>query len=130
MNKVILIGRLTKDPELKFTPGEGKAVTTFTIAIDRRTGKDGKKEADFIPCVVWGKQAEIIANYSGKGKQICVSGRIQTRNYDNKEGKKVYNTEVVADQVQIIDWVKAPDSKSFNCGPDMVQVYDEENPFN
>ena len=67
MNRVNLIGRLTKDPELRFTPGTGMAVSTFTIAVDRRANKDGKKEADFIPIVVWGKQGENVANYMSKG---------------------------------------------------------------
>lgn len=105
MNKVVLIGRLTKDPELKFTPGNGTAVATFTLAIDRRyPSKDGNKEADFIPVVVWGKQAESTANYMSKGKLMGVSGRIQTRTYDAKDGTKRYITEVVADEVQFLEW--------------------------
>ena len=104
MNKVVLIGRLTKDPELKFTPGTGTAVATFTLAVDRRFSKDGQKEADFIPVVVWGKQAESTANYMNKGKMMGVSGRIQTRSYDAKDGTKKYITEVVADEVQFLEW--------------------------
>lgn len=99
MNKVVLIGRLTKDPELKFTPGTGSAVTTFTLAVDRYNTKTGKMEADFIPVVVWGKQAESCANYLSKGNQVAISGRIQTRNYDAKDGTKRYVTEVVADNI-------------------------------
>ena len=104
MNKVVLIGRLTKDPELKFTPGTGNAVATFTLAVDRRFSKDKEKEADFIPIVVWGKQAESTANYMSKGKLMGVSGRIQVRNYDAKDGTKRYVTEVVADEVQFLEW--------------------------
>ena len=104
MNKVVLIGRLTKDPELKFTPGTGTAVSTFTLAVDRRFSKDGQKEADFIPIVVWGKQAESTANYMSKGKLIGINGRIQTRNYDAKDGTKRYVTEVVAEEVQFLEW--------------------------
>jgi len=104
MNKVTLIGRLTKDPELKFTPGTGTAVSTFTLAVDRRFSKDGQKEADFIPIVVWGKQAESTANYMSKGKLIGINGRIQTRNYDAKDGTKRYVTEVVAEEVQFLEW--------------------------
>lgn len=105
MNRVILIGRLTKDPSFKFTPGAGKPVTNFTIAVDRRrTAKDGQREADFIPVVVWGKQAESIANYMSKGKLIGISGRIQTRSYDAKDGTKRYVTEVIADEVQFLEW--------------------------
>jgi single stranded DNA-binding protein (ssb) len=104
LNKVVLIGRLTKDPELKFTPGTGTAVATFTIAVDRRFSKDGQKEADFVPIVVWGKQAESTANYTGKGKLIGISGRIQTRSYDAKDGTKRYVTEVIAEEVQFLEW--------------------------
>ncbi len=104
MNKVVLIGRLTKDPELKFTPGSGTAVATFTLAVDRRFSKDGQREADFIPIVVWGKQAESTANYMSKGKLMGVSGRIQTRSYDAKDGTKRYVTEVVAEEVQFLEW--------------------------
>lgn len=98
MNKVVLIGRLTKDPELKFTPGSGAAVTTLTLAIDKYNTKTQQKEADFVPVVVWGKQAESTANYMVKGSQVAISGRIQTRNYEAKDGTKRYITEVVADQ--------------------------------
>jgi single-strand binding protein len=104
MNKVVLIGRLTKDPELKFTPGSGTAVATVTLAVDRRLpNKDGQREADFIPVVIWGKQAENTANYVGKGRLIGVSGRIQVRSYDAKDGTKRYVTEVVAEEVQFLD---------------------------
>ena len=103
MNRVVLIGRLTKNPELRFTPGTGLAVSTFTIAVDRRTNKEGKKETDFIPIVVWGKQGENVANYMSKGKLIGISGRIQTRNYEGKDGIKRYVTEIVADEVQFLE---------------------------
>lgn len=104
MNKVVLIGRLTKDPELKFTPGSGTAVATVTLAVDRRLpNKDGQREADFIPVVIWGKQAENTANYVSKGRLIGVSGRIQVRSYDAKDGTKRYVTEVVAEEVQFLD---------------------------
>ncbi|GEQ15679.1 single-stranded DNA-binding protein [Clostridium butyricum] len=98
MNKVVLIGRLTKDPELRFTPGSGAAVTTLTLAIDRYNPKTNQNEADFIPIVIWGKQAENTANYMSKGGQVAISGKIQTRSYDAKDGTKRYITEVVADQ--------------------------------
>lgn len=104
MNRVVLIGRLTKDPELRFTPGNGTAVATFTLAVDRRFSKDGQKEADFIPIVVWGKQAESTANYMSKGKLIGISGRVQTRNYEAKDGTRRYVTEIVADEVQFLEW--------------------------
>ena len=98
MNKVVLIGRLTKDPELRFTPGSGAAVTTLTLAVDRYNPKTNQNEADFIPIVIWGKQAENTANYMSKGGQVAISGRIQTRSYDAKDGTKRYITEVVTDQ--------------------------------
>lgn len=104
MNKVILIGRLTKDPDLKFIPGSGTATCNFTLAVDRRFKKEGQQEADFIPIVVWGKQAENTANYMSKGGLLAISGRIQTRNYDAKDGTKRYVTEVVADEVQFLEW--------------------------
>ena len=102
MNKVVLIGRLTKDPELRFTPGSGAAVTTLTLAVDKYNTKTGQREADFVPVVVWGKQAESTANYMSKGSQMAISGRIQTRSYDAKDGTKRYVTEVVATEVQFL----------------------------
>lgn len=102
MNKVTLIGRLTKDPELKFTPGTGTAVTTFTLAVNRRFKKEGQPDADFIPIVVWGKLAENVANYMSKGRQIGISGRIQTRNYEAQDGTRRYVTEVIAEEVEFL----------------------------
>ncbi|WP_394874613.1 single-stranded DNA-binding protein [Clostridium neonatale] len=97
MNKVVLIGRLTKDPELRFTQGTGAAVTTFTLAVNRYNSKTQQNEADFIPIVILGKHAESAANYLTKGSQAAISGRIQTRSYEAKDGGKRYVTEVVAD---------------------------------
>ena len=122
MNRVNLIGRLTKDPELRFTPGTGMAVSTFTIAIDRRANKDGKKEADFIPIVVWGKQGENVANYMSKGRLIGISGRIQTRNYEGKDGIRRYVTEIVADEVQFLDYKK--NSSNADATNDSSTSYD------
>ncbi|AIY78682.1 single-stranded DNA-binding family protein [Clostridium botulinum 202F] len=112
INKVVLIGRLTKDPELRFTPGAGTAVTTLTLAVDKYNSKSGQKEADFVPVVIWGKQAESTANYMVKGSQMAISGRIQTRNYEAKDGTKRYVTEVVATEVQFLS--KSNDSNSGN----------------
>lgn len=115
MNNVVLIGRLVKDPELRFTPGSGTAVTTCTLAVERtRKGKDGQREADFIPIVIWGKIAESTANYMSKGSQMSVRGRIQTRTYDAKDGTKRYVTEVVAEEVQFLS--KSNGSGSENSG--------------
>ena len=103
MNKVILIGRLTKDPELRYT-GSNRAVTQITVAVNRTfTNQNGEREADFINVVIWDKQAENVAKYLTKGRLVAVEGRIQTRNYDNNEGKKVYVTEVVALSVQFLE---------------------------
>jgi single-strand DNA-binding protein len=104
VNRVVLIGRLTKDPDLQFLPGSGTAVTKFTLAVDRRFKKEGQQEADFIPIVVWNKIAESSANYLTKGKLAGIAGRIQTRNYEAKDGHRVYVTEVVADEVQFLEW--------------------------
>lgn len=103
MNKVILIGRLTKDPELRYT-GSNQPVTQITLAITRPfANKNGEREADFINVNVWDKQAENVCKYLNKGRLVAVEGRIQTRNYDNNEGKKVYVTEVVALNVQFLE---------------------------
>lgn len=151
MNKVVLIGRLTKDPELRFTPGTGTAVATFTIAVDRRFKREGQQEADFIPVVVWGKPAENTANYMSKGRLIGISGRIQTRSYDAKDGSRRYITEVVADEVQFLDWGNKQSNSGFgesygqsagnsfepqntsssnlDYGTDVTPIDDEDIPF-
>jgi single-strand DNA-binding protein len=103
MNRVVLVGRLTKDPELRFTPGTGRAVASFTLAVNRRFKSQGQPDADFIPIVVWGKTAENTANYVSKGRLVGVSGSIQTRSYEAKDGTKRYVTEVVADEVQFLE---------------------------
>lgn len=118
MNKVVLIGRLVRDPNLKFTPGTGTAVTTFTLAVNKRYKKEGQPEADFIPVVVWGKQAESTANYMSKGKQLSVSGRIETRSYDGKDGTKKYVTEVVADEVHFLEWGNKNEEQQSGTVPD------------
>lgn len=103
LNRVILIGRLTKDPELRYTPS-GVAVTQFTIAVDRPfTSQGGEREADFIPVVTWRQLAETCANYLRKGRLTAVEGRIQVRNYENNEGRRVYVTEVIADNVRFLE---------------------------
>lgn len=103
LNRVILIGRLTKDPELRYTPA-GVAVTQFTLAVDRPfTSQGGEREADFIPVVTWRQLAETCANYLRKGRLTAVEGRIQTRNYENNEGKRVYVTEIIADNVRFLE---------------------------
>lgn len=102
MNKIFLIGRLTKDPELRYTPS-GAAVASFTLAVDRRfTSQSGEKEADFINIVVWNKAAENCAKYLTKGRQTAVEGRLQIRSYDGNDGQKRWVTEVIADNVEFL----------------------------
>lgn len=104
MNKAMLIGRLVKDPELKMTETSKREVCQFTIAINRPyTNEDGERQADFLNCVVWDKLAENLSKYQKKGNQIAVEGRIQTRNYENNEGKRVYVTEIIATNITFLD---------------------------
>ena len=99
MNKVILSGRLTKDPELRYTQSnEPLAIARYTLAVNRRFKRDGEQDADFIPCVAFGKAAEFAERYFKKGRMVCVSGRIQVRSYDDKDGNKRWSTEVVLEE--------------------------------
>lgn len=103
INRVILVGRLTKDPDLRYTPN-GVAVSTFTLAVNRSfSNQQGERETDFINCVTWRTQAENVANYLKKGSLAGVDGRIQTRNYEGQDGKRVYVTEVLAESVQFLE---------------------------
>ena len=103
MNHITLLGRLTKDPEIRYTPSQ-KVVATFTLAVDRPfSGADGKKEADFIPCVVWGKSAELICNSCQKGHRLLIEGRLQIRNFEAKDGTKRYVAEVIANSFEFIE---------------------------
>ena len=103
MNKVILMGRLTRDPETRYTQGNNTAVCSFSLAVNRRFKQEGQPDADFINVVAWAKTAEFVSKYFTKGQQVGVIGRIQTRNYDDKEGKKIFVTEVVAEEVYFAD---------------------------
>ena len=104
MNKVILMGRLTRDPEVRYTQTTNTMVTSFTLAVNRRFVAQGQeRQADFLPIVAWNKTAEFIAKYFKKGQQVAVIGRVETRNYDDKDGKKVYVTEVIAEEVYFAD---------------------------
>ena len=103
MNSICLVGRLTKDVELRYTPSN-VAVATFTLAVNRTfKNENGDREADFINCVMWRQQAENLANWAKKGALIGITGRIQTRSYDNQQGQRVYVTEVVAEQFQLLE---------------------------
>lgn len=115
INRVILVGRLTRDPELRYTPN-GTPVTTFTLAVNRTfTNQQGEREADFIQCVVWRKAAENVANYLRKGSLAGVDGRWQTRSYEGDDGKKVYVNECIAESVQFLD-SKREGSQGGNVG--------------
>lgn len=140
MNKTILMGRLTRDPEVRMN-GD-MAVTRFSLAVDRRFKKDGEQTADFINCVAFGKTAEFIEKYGHKGTKFVVEGRIQTGSYTNKDGQKVYTTDVVVEQVEFAESKNASgdssstgntsnttsDDMSFMNIPDNVE--DEGLPFN
>jgi single-strand DNA-binding protein len=103
MNHIVLIGRLTRDPELRYTPN-GVAVTNFDLAVDRPTlNQAGEREADFIRIIAWQKQAELCANYLKKGRLVAVEGRLQIRSYETQDGQKRRVAEVVANQVQFLD---------------------------
>ena len=103
INNVVLVGRLTKDPDLRYT-ANGTGVATFTLAVNRNfTNQDGNREADFINCVIWRKSAETLANYAHKGTLLGVTGRIQTRSYENQQGQRIYVTEVVAENFQLLE---------------------------
>lgn len=139
MNKAILIGRLTRDPELRTTP-TGRNVCQFSVAVSRTfTNANGEREADFINCVVWDKQAENLVKYQKKGNQIAVEGRIQTRNYDDKDGKRVYVTEILASNISFLDSKAASTNSSFSNLPEppmeeessqeMKTVSVEKDPF-
>ena len=103
INNVVLVGRMTRDAELRYTP-QNQAVATFTLAVNRNfKNQSGEREADFINVVIWRQQAENLANWAKKGALIGVTGRIQTRNYENQQGQRVYVTEVVADNFQLLE---------------------------
>ena len=104
MNKVVLMGRLTREPETRFTQTNNVQVTSFTLAVNRRFVKEGEeRQADFIPVVVWGKSGEFVSKYFKKGQQVGVIGRIQTRTWDDEQGQKHYVTEVVAEEAYFAD---------------------------
>lgn len=139
MNRIILLGRLTREPEVKVTSSD-KTTTTFGLAVDRPfKNRDGKKEADFINIVAWNKTAEVAGNYLHKGEHCLVEGRLQIRSYEGKDGQKHYVTEVVADRLELIERKKDSSSQKqgFDAmGDDITQdvqkgyvTFDEEVPF-
>lgn len=136
MNNVNLIGRLTKDPELRYLAnGNNTAVATFTLAVDRNLSKDKREEAvrkgqataDFIKCKAWGKTAETVANYLAKGKLVGITGRIETGSYEAKDGTRRYTTEVVVYNLDILEWQQKEQQKEQKDTKDIDGFYTIEN---
>lgn len=113
MNSVVLVGRLTRDPELRYLQGSGTAVAQFAMAVDREFSKEGKKETDFIDIQVWGKSAENCANYVSKGSLVAIKGSIRQDKYQDKEGNNRYAFKVNADRVQFLDTKGSGENKGF-----------------
>lgn len=143
MNKVVLIGRLTRDPDVRYSQGEkATAVARYTLAVDRRFKREGDQNADFISCLCFGKNAEFVEKYLRQGIKIAVTGRIQTGSYTNKDGMKVYTTEVVVEDHEFAESKQAANNTSLSGGPAPSPVslgdgfmnipdgIDEELPFN
>lgn len=128
-NKVILIGRLVKDAEVKYT-NSGKAVATFTLAVDRPSAKGEQKEADFINCVAWDKTGETIGNYTQKGSKILVDGRLQIRSYEAKDGGKRWATEVIVGRMEFLETKNKADDNNSGFSEMGTEVpFNEEIPF-
>lgn len=114
INNVVLVGRMARDAELRYTPSN-QAVATFTLAVNRNfKNQNGEREADFINCVIWRQQAENLANWAKKGMLIGITGRIQTRNYENQQGQRVYVTEIAADNFMLLESRQQRDNQSNN----------------
>ncbi|MGM0220087.1 single-stranded DNA-binding protein [Enterococcus sp. AZ126] len=128
INNVVLVGRLTKDPDLRFTHS-GSAVATFTLAVNRNfTNANGNREADFINCVIWRKPAETMANYARKGTLLGVTGRIQTRNYENQQGQRVFVTEVVCENFQLLESRATAEQRNNSIGNDQPNSFQNNQP--
>lgn len=130
MNKVILIGRLTRDPELRYTAGASVAVCDFTLAVDRPVAKGEEKQADFIPIICWRQLAETSANYLRKGRLCAVTGRMQVRNYE-KDGRRIYVTEVIADDVRFLERADTANIQPASdiLGGTPIDIADDDLPF-
>ncbi|HHU27665.1 TPA: single-stranded DNA-binding protein [bacterium] len=130
INRVVLVGRLTRDPELRTVGANNSKVCSFTLAVDSRfRGQDGQRTADFIPCVLWNRPAEVLAQYARKGSLIGIEGRIQTRNYENKEGNRVFVVEVLCDSMQLLGSRNQEDTsrgytQDYDYGPSHDQEYE------
>jgi single-strand DNA-binding protein len=125
MNKSVLVGRLVKDPEVRYTANNQTPVAKFTIAVNRLFKQEGQPDADFIPIVVWGKPAENCGKYIAKGSLVSVAGRIQTRSWDDNEGKRHFATEVIADEVGFLD--KKGEAKQENQESNNFKPAEEED---
>ena len=139
MNKVILMGRLTRDPEVRYTQGDNAiAIARYSLAVDRRFKRDGEPDADFINCVAFGKSGEFAEKYLKKGTKVAVVGRIQTGSYTNKDGQKVYTTDVVVEEQEFAESKNSGSSDNNQSAPankntDFMSIpdgIDEELPFN
>lgn len=139
MNKVELMGRLTRDPEIRYSQDEkGTCVARYTLAVDRRFKWEGEENADFIRCVVFGKQGEAAEKYLAKGRKVAVVGRIHTGSYTNKDGQKVYTTDVIVEEQHFCDWKDGDGGDAQGQGRpgedgngfmDIPEGIDEETPF-
>ena len=141
MNSVVLIGRLTRDPELRFVAGSGRAVANFTLAVNKNLSKEKKREfeekgtptADFIRIVVWGKQAENCANYLAKGRLVAINGSISTSSYKTNTGETRYSTDVLANNVEFLEWgdkkaqPEKKDDFSYGAEPDNFQAVEDDD---
>ena len=139
MNKVILMGRLTRDPEVRYTQGDNTmAIARYSLAVDRRFKRDGEPDADFINCVAFGKSGEFAEKYLKKGTKVAVVGRIQTGSYTNKDGQKVYTTDIVVEEHEFAESKNGGSSDNNQSAPankntDFMNIpdgIDEELPFN
>lgn len=129
INRVVLVGRLTKNPDLRYTQS-GSAVATFTVAVERPfTNQNGDRDADFINCVIWRKAAENFANFTHKGSMVAVEGRLQTRSYENQQGVRVYVTEVIVDNFSLLE-TKAQSDQYRREHPEEAQAQGQGSPMN
>ncbi len=127
MNKVVLVGRLTRDPEVRYSQGDSAtAVARYTIAVDRRFKRDNEPTADFIPCVIFGRSAEFAEKYFRQGMRVAISGRIQTGSYTNKDGVKVYTTEVI---VEDQEFAESKSEFEANRGSYQQNFYQQQNNY-
>ncbi|CNC36533.1 prophage LambdaSa1%2C single-strand binding protein [Streptococcus agalactiae] len=137
INNIVLVGRMTKDAELRYTPSN-QAVATFSLAVNRNfKNQSGEREADFINCVIWRQQAENLANWAKKGALVGITGRIQTRNYENQQGQRIYVTEVVVENFQLLESRNSQQqtnqsgnsSNSYFGNANKMDISDDDLPF-